>query len=363
MKTILQIVPRPPGPFDGVGDYALIVAKRLRQTCAHETVFAAGEFDSAPNANGFEVVPLDRLIGKKSCGREYDHVILHYVNYGYQKRGVPFGLLPVLRELRQNFCGRFLTIFHELYASGPPWKSAFWLRPLQVRIAKSISDISDVCVVSSEVLLGQLKNLAPGARAHVHPVPSNFGEPGLSPDQIAHRDPHRWVICGGTALVERSLRSFRTIVNRISESLSPRELFVVGGNDNPATRSLLVDLADIRSDYRPQITAAEASRILSTCSFAWLDYFHRPGVPTAVVLKSTAFAAACAHAVIPIFPHGGSAISVEADRFPGPYLIDAQHSELPENRASHASEIYAWYQRRASSEHLVRGIASALGIQ
>ena len=356
-------MPKPPGPFDGVGDYALVVAKKLRQTFGYDTVFGAREFNSTADVNGFKIVPLNRLIEKLSFSGQYDHVILHYVNYGYQKRGVPSRLLPVLRELRKKLGGRLLTIFHELYASGPPWKSAFWLQPWQIRIARLISDMSDVCVVSSETLLTQLKRLAPDTRAHVHPVPSNFGEPVLSPEQVAHRDPHRWVICGGTALIERSLRSFRTIVNRIPESFYPRELFVVGGNDNPATRSLLAGLEDIRSDYRPQLAVLEASQILSPSSFAWLDYFRQPGVPTAVLLKSTAFAAACAHAVIPVLPHGGSAISMGADRLPGPYFVDARQSALPEDRGSVASQIYAWYRRRASSEQLVRGIAHALDLR
>jgi len=222
--------------------------------------------------------------------------------------------------------------------------------------------MSDACIVSSEASRAELKRLSPGAKVSVHPVISNFGEPALSAEQIAHRDPHRWVICGGTALVERSLRSFRGILNQIPDSFSSRELFVLGGNDNPATRSLLVDLANVRADYRPQISAAEASQILSTASFGWIDYFHRPDVPTAVALKSTAFAAACAHAVIPVFPHRGSAISLHGDRLPGPYFIDGRQSELPQDRAAIASETYAWYQRRASSEHLVHGIASALGL-
>jgi hypothetical protein len=360
--TILQIVPRSPGSPDGVGDYALSVARRLLADYGHKTIFAAHESAFTTAVGDFEIVPLASLATNGLLRREHDHVILHFVNYGYQNRGVPFRLLPILRTVRARHHGVWLTIFHELYASGPPWKSAFWLRPLQIQIAKSISRMSDACVVSSDASRAQLKQMTPNAKVSVHPVISNFGEPALSAAQIIHRDLHRWVICGGTALVERSLRSFRGIRSQIPDFFSPHELFVLGGKDNPATRSLLVDFADIQSDYRPQISAAQASQILSTASFAWIDYFHRPDVPTAVALKSTAFAAACAHAVIPVFPHRGSTISLNGDRLPGPYFIDGRQTELPQDRAATASEIYAWYQRRASSEHLVRGIAMALGL-
>jgi hypothetical protein len=359
--TILQIVPRVPGGLDGVGDYALMVANKLRQIYGHESVFAAGEFDFATSAHGFDAVSLDSL-GRGEPGREFGRVILHCVNYGYQKRGVPFALLGVLRRLRGGGDGCLLTIFHELYASAPPWRSAFWLRPLQVHISRSIAKLSDACIVSSEATLTELKRLAPGAKVSVHPVVSNFGEPSLASDQLAHRDLHRWVICGGTALVERSIRSFRTIVNRVPEAFSPRELVVLGGNDNPATRATIAQLRNLRCNYHPEIEAEKASRILSTCSFAWVDYFHRPDVPTAAILKSTAFAAVCAHGVIPVLPHSGSTISLRGDQLPGPYFVNAARSELPENPAKIATEIYAWYQRGVSSDHLVRGIAQALDL-
>src|ERR1700730_2113819 len=344
-QIVLQIVPKKPGTRDGVGDYALNLAKTLSADYELTTVFVAGKETS-------------------SIKDGYDHVILHYVNYGYQKRGVPFRLLSILRKLREDCRGRFLTIFHELYASGPPWGSAFWLRPFQIHIAREISRISDACVVSDEAMLKELRRLAPHVRASVLPVSSNFGEPSFTPGQFASRDPHRWVICGGTALVEQSVRSFRSILSRIPEFCLPRELFVLGGNDNPAARSLLVDLTNVQVAYRPQIDAEEASQILSTCSFGWVDYFHQPDVPSEVILKSSAFGALCAHGVIAVFPHHGSLISIESDPLPGPWFIDARAIELPaaNDRENVSSQIYQWYQRHASSKQRAHTIARALGV-
>jgi hypothetical protein len=272
--------------------------------------------------------------------------------------------LSILQKLRKDCRGQFLTIFHELYASGPPWGSAFWLRPFQIRIAREISRISDTCVVSDEAMLKELRRLRPDVRASVLPVSSNFGEPSFTPDQFATRDPHRWVICGGSALVAQSVRSFRSILSRIPEFCSPQELFVIGGSDNPTTRSLLVDLTNVQVDYRPQVDAEEASQVLSTCSFGWLDYFHQPDVPSNVILKSSAFGAMCAHGVIAIFPHAGSPIAVEGDPLPGPWSINARSIELPtaNDRGKISSQIYQWYQRHASSKHRARTIAHALGV-
>ena len=338
----------------------MTLARKLRLLFDCETTFAARDCAGITKAGGFEVRPFESAGTSGLSGAEFDHVILHYVNYGYQARGIPFGLVPIMTNLRQTCRGRVLTIFHELYASGAPWKSAFWLQPVQKRIARTLAQLSEVCVVSSEAMLRDLRRLTSNAKGMVHPVLSNFGEPDLSPGQFLQRDPHHWTICGGTALIERSLKSFRKIMNRIPEGMAPRQLSVFGGNDNSAIRSLLE--CGIQTDYRPRIDPADASSILSASSFLWLDYFDRPDVPMEFVLKSTAFAAACAHGVVPIFPQRSSEISIEGDRLPGPFFINADSSELPamDVRPNLAEQFYGWYQRHASSDHLARGIARAL---
>lgn len=358
LKTVLQIVPRVPGGIDGVGDYALTLAAKLRDKFQCQTVFATPDASFSTNVRGFEVRALDRI-----CDHEFDQILLHYVNYGYQKRGIPFGLLSILRQIRQQRGDRLLTIFHELYASGPPWRSEFWLKPIQIHLTKSVARLADECLVSSDNFLRELRRLVPEARVHLHPVPSGLEEPSLSREQIADRDPYRWVIVGGTVLAERSLRSFRENLRRLPDSVSPRTVVVIGGHDNPATRSLLADLR-IESAYHPEIAAPDASEILRTCSFAWFDYFRRHDVEFSMILKSSAYAAACAHAIIPVFPHRGSPISIEGDRLPGPFFVESNCREIPTaaERPEIAANIYEWYQRHASSDSLVSGVAKVFGL-
>jgi hypothetical protein len=66
--------------------------------------------------------------------------------------------------------------------------------------------------------------------------------------------------------------------------------------------------------------------------------------------------------VVPVFPHRGSAISIDGDRLPGPFFVEPDRSEIPDapERAKIALDIHVWYQRHASSERLVQGIAEAL---
>jgi hypothetical protein len=353
-------VPRVPGGLDGVGDYALNLAAKLRDRFGSITVFATPHPSSATSIRSFEVLPLDRVPSEP--GR-FEHILLHYVNYGYQKRGVPFGLLSILRRMRRHHRRTLLTIFHELYASGPVLSSSFWLQPLQIHLTRSIARLSDECIVSSDSFLAQLRRLAPRARIHVHPTPSGLEEPQLSREQIASRDVHRWVIVGGTGLAERCLRSFSNATREIPESIGPRTLLVLGGDDNSVVRTLLADLP-IQSEYHPRIAASDASQILRTCSFAWFNYFHRTNVETSVVLKSSAYAAACAHAVIPVFPHRGSPISIDNDPLPGPFFVESNARQIPNayERGKVASNLYDWYQRHSSSEHLVRSIGRIFGL-
>jgi hypothetical protein len=355
LNSILQIVPRVPGEIDGVGDYALTIARKLRDKFGFDSAFAAPGVSAPTTVCGFGVLPWSQVI---AAGPKYGGVVLHYVNYGFQKRGIPFGLLTVLRRMRPQIHGKFVTIFHEFYASGPPWRSEFWLRPFQIHLGKAIAGLSDECIVSSPIFVHELGRVAPAARVHLHPVPSELGEPTLSNGQIENRDPHQWVIVGSAIPAQRSLRSFRENLRRIPSSVSPKKLIVIGGHESAVTRALLADLG-IESEYRPQIAAAEASAILSSCSFAWFNYFTRPDVETSVLLKSSAFAAACAHGTIPVLAHHGPPISIDGDPLPGPFFVESNCSDVPtpEDRSKVAANIYNWYQRHASSDCLVGEIA------
>ena len=345
---ILQIVPRTPGGHDGVGDYAARLAEQLKADFGRETRFA--------------VAPLES-ISQSQCADS--DIILHYANYGYHTRGVPTQLPSILAQLKQRCRRKLLTIFHELYASAPPWRSAFWLQPWQKSIARSIARISDACLVSSETMRDTLQRLAPGRPISVHPVISTLGEPDFSPPQFVRRDSHRWAIFGGTHLLQRSLQSFRQRIAVIPDFFSARELFLLGGSDTNALRNELDQIRGVTCHYHPAIDASAASEILSSCSFAWIDYFRQRDVPTAVILKSGSFASYCAHGVIPILPHHGSPVALRGDQLPGPYFVEANRTHLPAfaERAKVSADIYEWYRRHASVELLAKAIAALLHVK
>ena len=55
-KTVLQIVPKLPGSLDGVGDYALTLAKALFDENGLRTTFVVAGGTSVESRDGFEVV-------------------------------------------------------------------------------------------------------------------------------------------------------------------------------------------------------------------------------------------------------------------------------------------------------------------
>lgn len=362
---ILQIVPQLPGTLDGVGDYALNLARVLAARHDRTTVFVVARETSAEAIEGFEVISGLRPGGvARSLAQRCDHVVLHYVNYGYQVRGVPFSLRRFARELRGQVRGRWLTAFHELYASGPPWKSEFWLRPFQVKIARDMIDLSDACFVSNVAIEREIHLHDPRKQVQLVPVMSNFGEPELT--DFSSASPKRWAICGGTALIARSLLSFERLHRLIPGPFYPSRLDVIGGRETASTRALIERLArgipGLSCHYHPEVTAEKASTLLTQCSFAWLDYFGRAEMCPGMILKSGVFAACGAHGVVPILSHQEDTLAVEKDPFPGPWYMTpgALHFPVEDRLHEIREKIYSWYRIHAASPRLAQLYVEAL---
>ena len=362
--TVLQIVPHMPGTFDGVGDYALNLAQALLAQHGITTTFLVAGPASAASREGFAIIRGLSPTAVADLAQKHRHVILHFVNYGYQPRGVPLRLRRFAQQLRREIRGKWVTTFHELYASGPPWESAFWVRPLQVRIARDLIDLSDVCIVSNRPIEKEIHAYDPDQPVHLLPVMSNFGEPKLIPFET--RSPRRWAICGGTALIARSLVLLEKLLPRIPDSFTPQHLDVVGGRFDESITSSLARLKQKDSlavHHYPEVTVELASEVLRRSSFGWIDYFGAGTVWPGMVLKSTAFAALCAHGVIPILSHREQSFGVDDDVLPGPYCLTRDAVAFPaatEDIAQIGRRFYDWYHAHADSARAADVYATAL---
>ena len=115
--------------------------------------------------------------------------------------------------------------------------------------------------------------------------------------------------------------------------------------------------------HYPEVTVDLASEVLRCSTFGWLDYFGTGPVWPGMILKSGAFAALCAHGVIPILSHREEPIAIEGDALPGPYCLTSDGMNFPSARETIAGighGFYDWYHAHAASREAARVYAEAL---
>ena len=235
-STLIQLVPQRTAEPNGVADYALALAGTLRAR-GIESVFLSGtpaaevaslqdEWDttSIPKRQAHSLTDtLDSLLTKTKASA----VLLHFSGYGYQERGVPWWLVQGLRNWsRRAGDTSLLTIFHELYATGRPWQSSFWLSPVQISIARSILNLSSQVVTPTSVYRDRLLEWNSGSQIKCMPVFSNVGEAGCGSQPAARAAK---AVVFGLGGVE--IGSSGSIVNALSRSLrcwGLRKLLILG---------------------------------------------------------------------------------------------------------------------------------------
>jgi hypothetical protein len=225
-------------------------------------------------------------------------------------------------------------------------------------------DASTACVVSNPPIENAISAYDPRKKIYSVPVMSNFGEPELADFRSA--SPKRWVICGGTALLARSLELFERLNSEIPDDFRPQHLDVVGGRKNESIVAVVDRLqrnrSNLRLRYYPEVGSDLASEVLRESSFGFIDYFGSGKVWPGMVLKSTAFAALCAHGVIPVLSHREPPIAVDGEALPGAYCLTATGSNLPqlEQVPEIRKRVYDWYRAHADSRQAARIYAEAL---
>lgn len=218
-------------------------------------------------------------------------VFLHYVGYGYQKRGCPRWLAQGLERWRRNGKERRLAVmFHELFAFGPVWTSSFWLSFLQRRITARVARLADTCVTNMSMYANRLGRFAPrhAGKVTVMPVFSTMGEPA---DLRPSRQRQPWlVLFGGGAWTTDAVAKHAAKLDQACAALSCDRIIAIGA---PGRIAWSGHAAFEETGILP---AAEVSTILGQARAGFLGYF--PGY----LGKSTIFAAYCAHGLLPIFP-------------------------------------------------------------
>ncbi len=347
---VISIIPRLPPAIDGVGDYALNLARKLFQEFGIKTHFLVGDptWAGATQIEGFPITQVSvcsatSLFSLLPSDRPAT-VLLHYVGYGYAKRGCPSWLIDGLQRWRTVSNHRLLvTMFHEVYASGSPWTSAFWLSPLQRKLAARLAQMSDRCLTSKQLYAEILSKLSQGKHCQIPTLPvfSNIGEPDQVPP-LAKRS--RQLVVFGSR--DSRLRVYQKSLAELSyacQALGIEKILDVG-----STKGLtLSEVNGVPVAEMGRQPATEISNILLNSLAGFLEY--NPDY----LAKSGIFAAYCSHGVLPICTRTNGLL-VDGTEPGKNYWVPVNNTsslkDLVEMQVI-ADNAYTWYQSHKLSVH------------
>jgi hypothetical protein len=229
---------------------------------------------------------------------------------------------------------RLVTMFHELYAFGPPWRSSFWTSPVQRWIAKRLADVSDCCYTSKIMYAKMLRQLSFCHRQiRVFPIFSTIGE---SKNILPLQQRKRQMLIFGTPGWRRKIYTEHIeALSRACRSLRVERIVDVGESHGIKLNFMPV----IETGRQP---ASEVRRLLSESMAGFMTYFDDS------LAKSSIFAAYCAHGVLPILACRGAS---EADGITqgGEYLsaLDMPETTNDTEMQAVADNAQLWYRKHS----------------
>jgi len=147
---IIQISPEYPPNSGGVGHYACRLANFLRKKSILSK-FLISDLSkiklSKQEYFGSKSSDLLALLEKYNS----KEIILHYSGYGYSSKGLCFDLISSLEKWKmKNKNNILITIFHEIYATGPIYKTSFWTSIPQKYLAKNLLELTDFAITTTK---------------------------------------------------------------------------------------------------------------------------------------------------------------------------------------------------------------------
>ncbi len=338
VQRISHIVPSLPPVTGGVGDYGYILAQEMRRyriDGGFVVTDGPTNGDETLGAEGWSVQVLaDRSAAALVVTLEEaaaDIVLLHFVGYAYAHWGLCAWLVQGLRTWKAGSGQRRLvTMFHELYAFGPPWRASFWTFLPQRRIARALALDSSAIACGYALIAGRLRTWRPSVTVHLLPVFSNVGE--LSdPPPLAAREPVA-VVFGGAVARRRLYESIDRWPHLLAD-LGIEEILDIG-----PPLAVPSAIAEVPVRALGTLPGPEVSRTMTAARVGLVDY------PLHVVGKSGIIAAYLAHGMLCV---NLSTVGRLMDD-----VVDGRHftgaASLRRGAVDHPQQIalegYQWYQ-------------------
>jgi len=299
-KSMLQIVSGFKPAVDGMGDFSRRLGDALwkqNSIRSHFVVYRRpqSQFNAEeilPNTISYPPEPtpsafLDHVQELRSQ-QTFNSVLLHYGPYGYAHDGKPAAFTKAIEELAKTT--RVLIFFHEIFASGMPWRRAFWTRSEQRECVGALLRIADVAFTSSLKYQLMLEPLNTTDRELIQiPIFSNIGEPNnLRPLKNRTR---QLVVFGQLVTRVRLYRNCRSTLEDVCRRLQIEKIVDVGSGKSPHIPDMLAGAKVTKAGWMDegQLSDLMADSIAGIVGY-WPDVWQKSGV----------IAAYQAHALVPI---------------------------------------------------------------
>ena len=323
-SRIVQIVPVQRG---GVRDYAEGLAQEWARRGIESELLAFDEVAARKES-------LAEWLLRRLPADEPVRVLLHFSGYGYSRRALAFWLLRELSEARRRIGlrWRLVGMVHELFASGPPWRSAFWLGALQARVMHRLAGLCDRVVTNSDHHATWLRaHVRSGVPVRVAPVFSNMGEPADVRPATA-REPALTVF--GSAATRA--RAFALLGTHLGELRALHVQRIVEAGPGPASR---FSAAGMICSHVGEQSPAQLEALLQSHRYGLIDY------PSFHLGKSSVFAAYAANGCI-VLDTAADAIDADGLRSGQHYLslrIGVAASLQPRIADAMSRRLRNWY--------------------
>jgi hypothetical protein len=291
-RRLIQVVPRLQPTRCGVSDHAIALASELRTSYGIDSAFVVLNSDERCDVP-YAVIhcSADQLLNAciSLSGNQPAAILVHLSGYGYSADGAPTLLAEALGSVRADGRFRVAVFFHELFATGMPWKSAFWYSQRQKKAVRRIAEACDLLVTNTSNYVDWLhRETVPQSAWPIQYMPV-FSQVGEAQQHIplADRDPVMAVFgLGGTRQnAYRELSALGTML----EQLGIQEILDIGPEFEPPG-----ELHGIPVRRVGVLAASEIATQFSRSTFGFLSYPHTR------LAKSGVFAGYCAHGVVPV---------------------------------------------------------------
>lgn len=342
----IQVVPQLAPGRNGVSDHATELARSLHREFGIDSAFVvinSHEKCDAPYA--FIERPASRLL--ESC-LELTHgrggaVLVHVSGYGYSPDGAPTLLADALEKMRTDGRFRIAVYFHELYASGPPWRSAFWYSRRQKRALRKLIANSGLILTNTTRYVEWVESGSENGRGAPVELLQVFSTTGEA-DELPSFDRR------SSAMVVFGLPATRKLAyRRIAESGElPRKLGIEEIHDIGPESVQPSEVNGVRVKRIGLLPVQEVGAAFSQARFGFVVH------PWYFLGKSSVFASYCAQGLVPVMAEGFSGES-EGLR-DGVHVVSAQTAEAARKSGLERCGLAArsWYMNHGVRVHAAR---------